>query len=661
MKTLSRFPLPLLLFTLLLAACGGREEPEPVVERQVVYRTPDTAAIAGEIGVDADVNAYGILVYAEGTSHVAMTDEQGRFEISGLPEGTFRLRTQRFDLEPYDYGHISVNQADLSKSQPFMTLPRALMASAETPAAAAGFPPLASGDPGNIRGSVITRVPGDQAGVSVTIDRTSFSTRTDANGQFELSAIPPGSYSIVFNRSGYQSRTVSAQVLPASNTLLQDIRLEPAELAPDATRTVFGRVDMLLADGSLPTDFSGVRVNLEGTGYSATPDSQGRFEIRNIPPGRYAVSASASGFLLERRFNVDLENVTAAEVDLLLVEDDDSALRGTLYGTVIREGDESATHAGTNIALAGSSYTAVTDEFGDFIIFDIEPGRYQVLVSHSGYKSKSIPGIDLDEGDEVDLGTLRLERDIEAPRVVMTIPSDGTRNFTINDPTRVLVQFSMNMATRSVVEAISISPEVGFRVAPEGASGRGTDTFAIELAGVAREGRTMLRYDTQYTVTVAKSAESIEGVPMEDDHTFRFRTGRPEIIATAPADRDRDVWFDYLNPVRVYFNAPIDPRTIDARDVEFRPSLPSNPNIRFSTDSQTGWTVMTVDAVGNPDVEYRVRVRGNARTVGGARVGNMPYSFSFRTAPLRHFESGDQRLEDQRRARDLERERSSRR
>lgn len=658
MTKLTRFFLPLFLFTLLFSACGGGEEEEPRVERQIVYRTPDTAAIAGEIGVDADVNPYGILVYAEGTSHVAMTDDQGRFEISGLPEGTYRFRTQRFDLEPYDYGHITINQADLTKTQPYMTLPRALMASAESPAAAAGFPSLASGDPGTIRGSVVTRVPGDQAGVGVTVDRTSYSTRTDANGQFELSGVPPGSYSVVFSRSGYQSRTVPAQVLPGSNTLLQDIRLEPAELAPDATRTIFGRVDLLLADGSLPTDFSNVRVNLEGTSHGATPDNQGRFEIRNIPPGRYTVGASASGFILERKFNVDLENVTAAEVDLLLVEDDDSALKAVLYGTVIREGDDSGSFAGTNIALAGSSYSAVTDEFGDFIIFDIEPGTYQALLSHGGYKSRSIPGIELEMGDEVDIGEVTLERDVEAPRVVMTAPADGTRDFTINNPTRVLVQFSMNMAPRSVVDAISISPEVSFRVTPEGSGGRGTDTFAIEIDGVARQGASMLRYDTQYTVTVARSASNMDGVPMEKDHSFRFRTGRPEIIATYPADRDRGVWLDYLNPIRVYFNAPIDPRTINPQDVEFRPSLPSNPNVRFHTDRETGWTVMNVDAVGNPDVEYHVRIRGNARTVGGARVGNLPYSFSFRTAELRQFESGEGTLEDRRRERDLERERN---
>lgn len=530
------------------------------------------------------------------------------------------------------------------------------MDNAETPSIAAGIAGLSTGPPGTIRGSVRTLVPGDQVGVIVTVDRTSFSTRTDANGQFELAEVPPGSYSVVFERSGYQSRRVPAQVLPGSNTLLQDIRMEPAEIARDAARTIFGRVDLYLADGSLPTDFSMVRVVLEGTSYAAYPDNQGRFEIRNVPSGQYTVSATAPNFLLERKINVDLASVSAAEVDLLLVEDDVTRLLAEIYGTVLLQDAPDGTHAGTVVAVTGTQHSATTDSNGDFILSGIEPGTYLVTLTHPGYKRESISGIQLEESDEYDIGVITLERDVEAPKVVMTVPSDGERSVSINNPTRALVQFSMNMDTRSVIDAISISPEVHFRVQAEG-SGRGTDTYLIEMAGVPRDGGRGLRYNTQYTVTIAKSASNMEGVSMEDDHVFRFRTGRPEIIATAPADGTRGVSFDHLEPVRIYFNAPIDPRSVDTRNIEFRPRLFGNPNIRFQTDDRTGWSIMILEGRGEYDTEYRVRITGGVRTVAGDRVGNVPYSFSFRTFAPREFDAAGSSIDERRRAQQSERER----
>ncbi|MCC5875228.1 MAG: carboxypeptidase regulatory-like domain-containing protein [Candidatus Sumerlaeia bacterium] len=645
----------LVALAFLVAGCG-QQESDPAPERTIVYRTAPTASVAGEIAVEAGVTAYGILVYAEGTSYIAMTDEDGRFELSGLPEGDIRLRAQRFDLEPYDFGTISIGDDDLAKVQPFRNLPRAMMDNASSPAAAAGIAGTTNGDPGTIRGSVRTVVPGDQAGVTITVDRTSFSTRTDANGQFELAEIPPGSYSVVFERSGYQTRRVPAQVLPGANTLLQDIRMEPAEIARDAGRTIFGRVDLYLADGSLPTDFSNVRVVLEGTSYAAYPDGQGRFEIRNVPSGSYTVSASAPNFLLEQKFTVDLASVSAAEVDLLLVEDDISLLQGELFGTVLLEGAEEGGHAGTTVAVAGTSHSATTDSNGDFIIAGIEPGQYMVTMNQTGYKRQSIQGVNIEESSEVDLGIITLELDVEAPKVVMTVPSDGDRSVSINQPTRALVQFSMNMDARSVIDAISVSPEVQFKVEPEG-SGRSTDTFVIEFSGVGRDGGRSLRYNTQYTVTIAKSASNMDNVGMEDDYVFRFRTGRPEIIATAPSDGSRNVSFDHLEPVRIYFNAPIDPRSIDTRNFEFRPRLFGNPNMRWQTDDRTGWSILILEGRGEHDTEYRVRITGSARTVAGDRVGNLPYSFSFRTFPLREFE-GDNNSRDQRlRSQQSERER----
>lgn len=59
----------LVALAVLLVGCRGGEEPQPP-ERTIVYRTAPTASVAGEIAVEPGVTAFGILVYAEGTSFV---------------------------------------------------------------------------------------------------------------------------------------------------------------------------------------------------------------------------------------------------------------------------------------------------------------------------------------------------------------------------------------------------------------------------------------------------------------------------------------------------------------------------------------------------------------------------------------------------------------
>lgn len=618
-------------------------------------RAARTAAVAGEIGVDAGVEARGILVYAEGTSHVAVTDGQGRYVLSGLPEGEYRLHAMRHDLESRDLGTVLVAAVDLDKPQPFLRLGREIMGTA--PAAAMALA-AATGAPGAIAGNVVTAVPGDQAAVRVMLDRGGHSTLTAEDGSFEIAGVAPGVYTASFTRSGYEPRSMRVSVDPGATATLANVQMNPASgTATAESRIIFGTVDMLLASGELPNDFSGVRVFLQGTSFAATPDQAGRFQLVDLPEGVYTVGASAAGFLLERTVQADLRTVAAAEVSLLLVESDPSVMLATLRGAVALADGRGAGVTGATVALAGTSFMTTTANGGRFELAGIEPGTYDVVVSYSGYRTTTIPEVALAAGQERDLGLITLERDIPPPTVVMTNPTEGARNVAINNPTAVIIQFSTPMNATSVIDALSIEPRVAFKARPESRGGRGGDTFLIELSAIPGSGTPVLRYDTRYTITIARTARSLEDVAMSEDFRLSFRTGRPMVISSVPADRARDVFVDHSSPLRFFFNAPLQEGTIKAEDIVFSPRLFAKPTIYFLRDDRTGWTILQVDAVAEPDREYTVTLRSGARTISGERVSELPYRIRFRTAEMKEFNPLNQTRESARDAREQERNR----
>jgi hypothetical protein len=177
-----------------------------------------------------------------------------------------------------------------------------------------------------------------------------------------------------------------------------------------------------------------------------------------------------------------------------------------------------------------------------------------------------------------------------------------------------------------------VLPEVSYRTALKGGSGAGSDVFVLEFDAVPKEGKTALRYGTNYTITVAKSAASVDGVTMEKDFTLRFTTGHAEIIATSPADGDSNYAIRPDSPMKVYFNAPIDPESIDRDDITIRPDFPGGRgNLYFGRDQKTGWTVMYIAGFSDWDVAYTVTIGKGAETITGDRVRNLPYRFSFRS------------------------------
>src|SRR5690606_37719320 len=72
------------LLGVMLGACRSSQPEETTTTiRQVDYVSEPLAEVVGRINVPEDTENWGILVFAEGTSHMATTDRRGEFRLSG--------------------------------------------------------------------------------------------------------------------------------------------------------------------------------------------------------------------------------------------------------------------------------------------------------------------------------------------------------------------------------------------------------------------------------------------------------------------------------------------------------------------------------------------------------------------------------------------------
>jgi hypothetical protein len=141
---------------------------------------------------------------------------------------------------------------------------------------------------GTISGRV-TDVSGDPLqGASVSIFGTSFSNLTDANGDYSISHIPPGSYFIDASLDGYATSTLSVQIAPAQDTVANFT-------LPPAISSISGKVVDI---GGSPIEGATVKL-YDGDGNiidSASTNSTGEFTFQDLDFGNYTLQVSKEGY-----------------------------------------------------------------------------------------------------------------------------------------------------------------------------------------------------------------------------------------------------------------------------------------------------------------------------------------------------------------------------
>jgi protocatechuate 3,4-dioxygenase beta subunit len=225
--------------------------------------------------------------------------------------------------------------------------------------------------PGTISGQVTDA--GDSSAISgVRVSdgiRTYF---TDSAGKYTIDNVPPGSYQVVADKEGYESSSLMVTVLEETTTVA-DFSLSQIIVLGSITGTVTDTEDGSPVAGATVTD--GTR--------TTTTDATGEYNIANMPPGTYQVTASKSGYESSSlTVTVSAEITAVANLSLTRI-----IVAGAITGTV-NDAEDGSPVAGATVS--DGIRTTTTDSTGKYTIADVPPGTYQVTASKSGYESSSL-------------------------------------------------------------------------------------------------------------------------------------------------------------------------------------------------------------------------------------------------------------------------------
>lgn len=139
----------------------------------------------------------------------------------------------------------------------------------------------------------------------------------------------------------------------------------------------------------------GAKVKLEGTNLSAISDETGRFEINGVPPGLHTIIMEADldsdG---EYEYSVILEGINLPHDKGLHLGWLKLSKTGEISGTVTLEGAPTG-NLGIMVFIPGTSYLAITDDAGNYVISWVPAGTHDVAAIKDGYCAQTVDGIEV--------------------------------------------------------------------------------------------------------------------------------------------------------------------------------------------------------------------------------------------------------------------------
>ncbi|MGI8908431.1 MAG: carboxypeptidase regulatory-like domain-containing protein [Candidatus Sumerlaeaceae bacterium] len=649
-----------LMSACLLLLTGCNNQPGSVT-------TDGTQRVAGKLGTlegqvllsvpDSITSHTGIVVYLAGTSFLARTSASGAYRIDNLPAGSYQILAEKNDFQITVVDNLVLDPARHTPQKPAITKVAILEALANS-----GTRNGAT-DLGTVQGTVYLQGQEKSDGVRVQLEGTQFVTVSGDDGSYRLLNVQPGTYSITFTRVDYKPYKATGLVVAAgSATTVPDTALESTHRAvligtpsmdnnttvpatPVGTpivasrmsgdRVISGIVQLSDLEGKPVTDYNRAMVAINDSDIVATLDEEGRFRMANLAPGIYTLIGSLDNGEATR-LPVDLTTQQTATVILKISAVTAPKPKGAITGRVVLPGidDEPMPDAsGVRIGIAGTQSTALSAADGSFKLQDVPEGSYQLVATKDGFEDFSQGGVEVAGGSPTDVGVLTLEPKRDYPRVIGTVPQNGTRNVPVGLDILLQVKFSKRMDPAKIREAVSVRPPTAAQVL----FGRGShpladdDALVVVLSSLSEDAP--IRFGTNYQLAIARTATDVDGVPMREDFAMNFSTGAPGIIGTRPGNGEQNVYADQNTmPVLLNFNTRLKPDSLNERSIRVRPDNGISISITHTEDPRNGWTNVRVATQWQPDTQYTITIGRDVRAANGQPLGNTPYTLKFRTS-----------------------------
>jgi hypothetical protein len=321
-----------------------RIEAMPVTGETQVLRLDEGKSISGRVRRSSGQPVAGRRITAHGQDSFlfgmgdfeSTTDDHGRFEIQGLPEGTYRVRGDAI----VPRREVLAGTSDLELVVHF----------------------------GSISGRVINRESGEPVGPNVLVRIESGPPRedrgpagTDSAGRFAFEGLPPGDYVLAVDVKDYAPAVIPIRL--SADTHLNDLVI-PLSRADRARIAVSGFV----LDAATGEPIQGATVDLWSAFGSptGTTSSDGRFRLE-AKPGYHVLHVERSGY---ESYREGLHVVEPIERTIRLG-------RGRqLHGRVVRDGKP---FAGAIVAAFRANACDQSRDDGSFSLSGIPAGAIPVV------------------------------------------------------------------------------------------------------------------------------------------------------------------------------------------------------------------------------------------------------------------------------------------
>jgi hypothetical protein len=343
-----------------------------------------------------------------GTNLSATTDADGSFKVLNVPPGTYKILVEADTNADGVPDLIYLQQATFTVGDT-VDLGTILLT---VPGAIQGVAAKAFQMTGNL-------------GILVSIPNTTYVAVTNDLGQFTMSGVPPGTYSLKATYSGYQTAGLDNVVVSSGQTTT-GIMMNLA--AGGSTGTLSGNVKCLGA-----TDHTGTTITVLGlsSGSTAQTSADGSFVLAGVKVGVYQVTASRAGF---QTFTFDMvpvmEGQTTALASVTLSTGAEGLANGSIQGIALLSGTTDNT--GIIVWVQGTAFTTSTVSTGHYMVPVVPPGTYTLTISAPGYLSQTVTGVQVTAGGAGNAGVTTL-----APGFAPT--AEAGVNQSIRLPTSTLV------------------------------------------------------------------------------------------------------------------------------------------------------------------------------------------------------------------------------
>ncbi|MEN9838537.1 MAG: hypothetical protein RL177_16 [Bacteroidota bacterium] len=334
----------------------------------------DLAVISGTVSNQSSspISLARVILRSGTTELEVLTNSQG-FYTANVSSGTWSIRASKTGFVASQSVSVSASVGAVITNQNFSLASGANQVSGVVRRAVT----TADGQTGfsTFAGVTVSAIPTTGAAIS---------TITGANGAFSLS-LTSGNYAIQLSRTGYSTNTATTLVLNVQET----VNGVDFVMIPNPS-SVAGRVV-----GSDGVGISGVTIR-STSGASVETSPSGNFTI-SLSEGTHTLTASRTGYVSGGSQTVTV----AADQQITGVEFRMSANAGVIAGRISSGGLSLSAATISARSLSTNLTTTQSSDSDGLFTMSLQPGRYRMQVSKSGFLPSTADTITLGPGQQI--------------------------------------------------------------------------------------------------------------------------------------------------------------------------------------------------------------------------------------------------------------------